>query len=72
MGSGQTASQNNFGDVPPSTVSGRVFVDHNNSGTLNGSDSGLGGVTVTLTAPTPTARGLAQHGDGGGRQLQLF
>ncbi len=49
VGSGQTAGQNNFGDVPPATVSGRVFVDHNNSGTLNGSDFGLGGVTVALT-----------------------
>ena len=34
VGSGQTAGNNNFGDVPPANVSGRVFVDHNNSGTL--------------------------------------
>ena len=49
VGSGQTAGNNNFGDVPPATVSGRVFVDHNNSGTLERQRPGLGGVTVTLS-----------------------
>ena len=68
VGSGQTAGNNNFGDVPPSIVSGRVFVDHNNSGTLNGSDAGLGGVTVTLSGTdvngTAVSRSTVTAADG--------
>ena len=32
-----------------SSVSGRVFLDFNNSGTFNGPDTGISGVTVTLS-----------------------
>lgn len=31
------------------SISGRVFLDYNNNGTVNGPDSGMTGVTVTLT-----------------------
>jgi protocatechuate 3,4-dioxygenase beta subunit len=33
----------------PASLSGRVFLDYDNSGTFNGPDSGIAGVTVTLT-----------------------
>ncbi|MEZ6117031.1 MAG: SdrD B-like domain-containing protein [Pirellulaceae bacterium] len=47
--SGQTASGNNFGEVPPSTIQGRVFADGNNDGLANNGDNGLAGITVTLS-----------------------
>lgn len=39
---------NNFPEVPRRSVSGRVFLDYNNNGVLNGSDHGIGGVTIQL------------------------
>jgi uncharacterized protein (DUF2141 family) len=33
----------------PATISGRVFLDFDNSGTFNGPDSGIQGVTITLS-----------------------
>jgi hypothetical protein len=36
-------------------ISGRVFLDYNNSGTVNGPDTGLQGVTVTLTGGSLSA-----------------
>ena len=40
---------NNFGELVPSSLSGFVYVDANDDGSLDGGDSGLGGATVTLT-----------------------
>lgn len=41
---------NNFAEIPNGrSVSGKVFLDFNNSGTLNGSDYGLSGQTLNLT-----------------------
>lgn len=39
---------NDFGEVVPSSISGTVFLDHNNNGVPNGADSGLPGVTLEL------------------------
>lgn len=36
------------------SLSGRVFLDYNNSGTFNGPDTGLSGVTLTLSGPNLT------------------
>ena len=45
-----TSSGNNFAEVPTGRqVSGRVFSDTNNNGLFDGSDTGLGGVTLNLT-----------------------
>lgn len=33
----------------PATINGQVFLDYDNSGTFNGPDSGIAGVTITLT-----------------------
>ena len=44
------SNNNNFAEIPNSrTVSGRVFLDYNNSGTLDGPDYGLSGQTLNLT-----------------------
>jgi uncharacterized repeat protein (TIGR01451 family) len=41
---------NNFAEIPNTrTLSGRVFLDYNNNGTLNGPDHGIGGQTINLT-----------------------
>ncbi len=39
---------NNFAEVVPSTISGRVFLDVNNNGTQNGADTALAGETIEL------------------------
>ena len=44
------SSGNNFAEIPNGrTLSGRVFVDYNNSGTLDGPDYGLPSQTLNLT-----------------------
>jgi len=40
---------NNFGELSASSISGTVFVDHNNNGIQNPRDRGIAGVTVQLT-----------------------
>ena len=47
---------NNFAEVIPSSIGGKVFVDQNNNGLQNGADPGLAGVRVDLL-------------DGGGAQV---
>ena len=49
VGSGQTSSGNNFGEIKPGSISGFVYCDTNNDGVKDGGEVGLGGVTVTLT-----------------------
>lgn len=45
-----TASGNDFAELPGGrTLSGRVFVDFNNNGTLDGSDHGLSGQVINLS-----------------------
>ncbi len=53
---------NNFAEVVPSSIAGQVFLDQNNDGLLNGTDSGIAGVPVelldaggTVVATTATA-----------------
>ncbi|SDN09098.1 SdrD B-like domain-containing protein [Polaromonas sp. JS666] len=44
------SSGNNFAEVPNGgTISGRVFLDYDNNGAVNGSDHGIGGQTINLT-----------------------
>ncbi|MCA9150436.1 MAG: hypothetical protein KDA92_14090, partial [Planctomycetales bacterium] len=47
--SGSVLQQNNFGEVPPATLSGQVFFDNNNDGLRNGADFGIDGVVINLT-----------------------
>lgn len=39
---------NNFPEIIPSTITGRVFLDQNNNGGQNGADAGLAGVPIDL------------------------
>ncbi len=45
----QNGTGNRFGELLPSSLSGRVFIDTNNNGVLDGGETTLDGVTVTLT-----------------------
>ena len=38
----------------PASLAGRVFLDFDNSGAANGPDSGIAGVTITLTGGSLT------------------
>ena len=54
---------NDFAEVPNSrTLSGRVFFDFDNSGTMNGSDYGLGGETISITGPVTRSTTTAADG----------
>ncbi|QGJ68433.1 Hypothetical protein PBC10988_0920 [Planctomycetales bacterium 10988] len=44
-----TAVEYNFGELPPSSITGTVFNDLNNNGIQDGGELGIPGVTVTLT-----------------------
>ena len=46
---GQTATANNFGEIAAASIAGRVYADNNNNGTVEATETGLGGVTLTLT-----------------------
>ncbi|MFP8834007.1 SdrD B-like domain-containing protein [Hydrogenophaga sp. XSHU_21] len=50
LAGGNVASSvgNNFGEVLPAEVSGRVYRDDNNNGVANGTEPGIAGVTITL------------------------
>jgi uncharacterized repeat protein (TIGR01451 family) len=46
---GQTAADNLFGEIPPARLAGRVWLDANDNGSIEGSETGLSGVTVNLS-----------------------
>ncbi|MCX7108970.1 MAG: hypothetical protein NTX45_02340 [Proteobacteria bacterium] len=48
LASGQSADNNNFGEIAPASIKGNVYSDANNDGSRTG-DTGLGSVSVTLT-----------------------
>ncbi|MBM7772283.1 putative repeat protein (TIGR01451 family) [Actinokineospora baliensis] len=47
--SGQSSTGNLFAERPTSSLAGNVYLDADNSGTINGAETGISGVTVTLT-----------------------
>ncbi len=49
VGLNQTSSNNNFGEIPGATVSGRVYGDNNNNGSIDNGEAGIAGVSVVLT-----------------------
>ena len=55
---------NNFAEIVPSSISGTVFLDQNNNGVQNGADTGIAGVTVTLTGYSYGANGVDEGGAG--------
>jgi hypothetical protein len=44
-----SSTNNDFAEIPPGSLSGHVYVDANNNGTLDAGETGLGGVKVSLT-----------------------
>ena len=49
LDSGEAATGYDFGELEATSLSGIVYDDTNNNGTFDGADTGIGGVTVTLT-----------------------
>lgn len=49
VGLNQTSSNNNFGEIPASAISGRVYGDNNNNGSIDNGEGGIAGVSVVLT-----------------------
>ena len=49
LGAGVDGKDYNFGELNPSSLAGFVYADTNNDGIFQGTESGIGGVTVTLT-----------------------
>jgi fimbrial isopeptide formation D2 family protein/uncharacterized repeat protein (TIGR01451 family) len=47
--SGAASLNNNFGELRPASLSGRVYRDDNNDGIPDAGEPGIGGVTITLT-----------------------
>ncbi len=45
---------NDFGEVKPTSLSGHVFYDANNNGKFDPTETGIQGVTMTLTGPIGT------------------
>ncbi len=50
----------NFGEVLASSLSGTVYEDDDNSGTINGGDTGINGVLVTLTGTDSFGQAVSQ------------
>ncbi len=46
---GQSSIDNNFGELVPSRLAGKVFLDPNNNGTQQGGEPGIAGVVMTLS-----------------------
>ena len=68
--SGATSGGNNFAEIPSNSVlSGRVWLDTNNNGVIDGAEVGIAGVTIELsgidTAGRPVARSTTTAADGG-------
>ncbi|THF60669.1 DUF7933 domain-containing protein [Pseudothauera rhizosphaerae] len=42
------STHNDFAEIVPSSISGTVFLDHNNNGAMNGTDAGIAGVELVL------------------------
>ena len=49
VGGGETGTANNFGELPPSILSGSAYLDANNDGVFQGGETAQSGMTVTLT-----------------------
>ena len=49
MSSGISGTENNFGEIVPSSISGSVFIDTNDDGIRQTDEPGVQGVTITLS-----------------------
>lgn len=71
VGSGQTVTQNFVLQPKPATVTGEVFNDLNDNGTLDTGEPGLGGATVTFTPTRFGAPATATSASDGTYTVQL-
>ncbi len=60
IASGDSSSENNFGEVAGSLISGQVFVDIANDAFLTGNDFGLGGVVIELNGTDINGQSVSQ------------
>jgi large repetitive protein len=56
LAAGQSSSGNDFGELPAGQIGGRVYADNNNNGTVDATEGGLGGVTITSTGTDDLGR----------------
>jgi uncharacterized repeat protein (TIGR01451 family) len=49
LGIGQMFTANDFGEIPPARIAGRVYADNNDNGVIDSSEVGLAGVSLVLT-----------------------
>ncbi len=49
LANGSNGINYNFGELPPASVGGKVYVDSNNNGAVDSGEVGIASVTVTLT-----------------------
>ena len=59
LGSNQSSLANNFGELLPATLAGRVFRSVSNDNTFDAGDVGLGGQTITLTGTDDLGRSIS-------------
>ncbi len=59
MALGQGGINYNFGEIKPVTISGTVYLDANANGVLDNGESGIGGVTLTLTGTTVNGQAVS-------------
>lgn len=68
LGVNGNALENNFGELPPAAIAGRVYADTNNNGVPDPDESGLAGVNVVLTGSddlgNPISQSLATDAEG--------
>ena len=69
LGIGQMVSANDFGEIPPARIAGRVYADNNDNGVIDSSEVGLAGVSLVLTGTddlgVSVSRTLSSGADGG-------
>ena len=66
---GQAGVNYNFGELPPNSLSGYVYVDSNNDGVFDEGEAPIAGVLVTLLAADGTSTGQTAITDGFGFYL---
>jgi serine-aspartate repeat-containing protein C/D/E len=66
LGGGVNAKNYNFGEIRPASLAGFVYADDNNNGIFEDSESGIGGVTVTLLDASGNSTGLTTVTDSTG------
>jgi protocatechuate 3,4-dioxygenase beta subunit len=51
LASGDNAQNYDFGEIKPASLAGHVYYDANDNGTFDPTETGIAGVTMTLTGP---------------------